>query len=87
MLDEPLLGDCEVELVGFGDEEAVKAFRHSSAHILGAAIEQVYDEPQLTIGPPIQDGFYYDFFSPSGEVVRDAGDYKLIEKAMTKIVN
>lgn len=66
MLDEPLLGDCEVELVGFGDEEAVRAFRHSSAHILGAAIELVYDEPQLTIGPPIQDGFYYDFFSPSG---------------------
>ena len=53
MLDEPILGDCEVELVGFEDEEAAKAFRHSSAHILGAAIEQVYDEPLLTIGPPV----------------------------------
>ena len=70
MLDEPILGDCEVQLIGFEDEEAAKAFRHSSAHILGAAIEQVFDEPLLTIGPPVQDGFYYDFYSPSGQVVR-----------------
>lgn len=87
MLDEPLRGDCQVELVGFEDEEAIKAFRHSSAHILGAAIEKVYIEPHLTIGPPIQDGFYYDFFSPSGEVVRDTNEYKQIEKVMSKIVN
>jgi len=39
MLNEPILGDCEVKLVGFDDEEAKKAFRHSSAHILGSAIE------------------------------------------------
>lgn len=86
MLDEPILGDCEVQLVGFEDEEAAKAFRHSSAHILGAAIEQVFDEPLLTIGPPVQDGFYYDFYSPGGQVVRGADDYKAVEKAMTKIV-
>ena len=37
--------------------------------MLGAAVEKVFKEPLLTIGPPIADGFYYDFFSESGQVV------------------
>lgn len=83
MLNEPLLGDCQIKLVEFGDDEEVKmAFRHSSAHILGYAIEQVFDDPQLTIGPAVKDGFFYDFFSPSGQVVRGEEDYKDIEKAV-----
>lgn len=86
MLNEPIIGDCDVQLVGFEDEDAVKAFRHSSAHILGAAVERVFEEALLTIGPPIKDGFYYDFYSPSGQVVRGAEDYKAIEKAMGKMV-
>ena len=52
------------------------AFRHSSAHILGYAIEQVYEGALLTIGPSIKDGFFYDFYSPKGEVVRGEEDYK-----------
>jgi len=63
MLNEPILGDCEVKLVGFEDPDANKAFRHSSAHILGFAIEKVFEDPSLTIGPPVQDGFFYDFYS------------------------
>mgnify|MGYP006102050811 CR=1 FL=1 len=39
MLDEPLLGDCEIEFLDFGDDDAKMAFRHSSAHVLGYAIE------------------------------------------------
>lgn len=66
MLNEQILGDCELKLVGFEDQEAVQAFRHSSAHILGYAIEQTFDDPHLTIGPPIKDGFFYDFFSEKG---------------------
>ena len=81
MLNEPLLGDCEIKFVDFGDSEAQMAFRHSSAHILGCAIEQVFDDPQLTIGPAVKDGFFYDFFSPSGQVVRGEEDYKAIERA------
>ena len=68
-LHEPLEGDCEVELITFDEEAGKKALWHSSAHMLGAAVEKVFKEPLLTIGPPIADGFYYDFFSESGQVV------------------
>lgn len=85
MLDEPIIDDCEIKLVGIEDPDALSAFHHSSAHILGYAIEQVFEEPLLTVGPPTKEGFFYDFFSPSGQVVRD-DDYKSIEKAVKSIV-
>lgn len=85
MLDEPLLGDCELQLVGFEDAEARRAFHHSSAHILGFAIEQIFQESLLTIGPPVNEGFFYDFHYPSGQVVRD-DDYKEVEKVIKQIV-
>ena len=66
MLSEPLLGDCEIQTLDFDDFESRMAYWHSSAHILGSAIEQVFEEPQLTIGPSVKDGFFYDFYSPSG---------------------
>jgi threonyl-tRNA synthetase len=50
------------------------AFWHSSAHILGYAIENVYDEALLTVGPPTKEGFFYDFYSPNGRVVHES-DY------------
>lgn len=86
MLNEPLLGDCEIELVNFDDAEAQLAFRHSSAHILGYAIEQIFEDAQLTIGPPTKDGFFYDFFPTKGQVIRGQDDYKAIEKAVKSIV-
>ena len=72
MLNEPILGDCEVQYATFEDEEAKMAFRHSSAHILGYAVETVYEDSLLTIGPAFKDGFFYDF---QGEVVRGEEDY------------
>lgn len=62
------------------------AFWHSSAHILGSAIEQVFEEPQLTIGPSLKDGFFYDFYSPSGQVIRGEDDYKKLEKSIKQII-
>lgn len=62
------------------------AFWHSSAHILGSAIEQVFEEPQLTIGPSVKDGFFYDFYSPSGQVIRGEDDYKKLEKSIKQII-
>ena len=61
MLSEPILGDCEVQLAKFDDLQAKMAFWHSSAHVLGYAIEQVYEDAMLTIGPSIKEGFFYDF--------------------------
>ena len=66
MLSEPLLGDCDIQLVGFDNSEAKNAFWHSSAHILGSAIEQHFEDPLLTIGPPTKDGFFYDFCPSKG---------------------
>lgn len=85
MLNEPLLGDCEVHLVGFDDLDAKRAFWHSSAHILGYAIEQLYEDPLLTIGPPTKEGFFYDFCASGNQVVRDS-DYKSLEKLIQKII-
>ena len=66
-LTRSLEGDCRVEMADF--TAAKSAYWHSSAHILGSAIENVYDEALLTIGPPTKDGFFYDFYSPHGKVV------------------
>ena len=85
MLSEPLKGDCEIEFVTIEDPEGLNAFWHSTAHILGSAIEHVYPSSQLTIGPAVKDGFYYDFYSPIGESAKEE-DFRKIEKAMNAIV-
>ena len=54
-------------------------------HVLAQAVQRIRPQADLGIGPPVTDGFYYDFFSPSGQVVRGAEDYKAIEKAMAKL--
>ena len=85
MLNEPLLGNCEIQLVGFDDTEAQMAYRHSSAHILGYAVENTFEDPLLTIGPSTKDGFFYDFLPSAGKVVQPE-DYKLIEKSVKQII-
>lgn len=60
-LDRPLEGDCNLELLKFDDPEATAVFWHSSAHILGEAMERVYGGC-LCYGPPIENGFYYDMY-------------------------
>ena len=87
MLSEPLLGDCEIQTLGFDHLDSKMAFWHSSAHILGSAIEQVFEEPQLTMGPSVKDGFFYDFYSPTGQVIKEGDDYKKLEKAIKQIIN
>jgi threonyl-tRNA synthetase len=68
------------------EEVKQHAYWHSSAHILGYAIELFYKEPLLTVGPPTDQGFFYDFFSPSGEVVSET-QYSEIEALMKKIAD
>ena len=60
-LTRPLLGSCTLQLLKFDDPEAKTVFWHSSAHMLGQALEKKYGA-HLTIGPPVQDGFYYDCY-------------------------
>lgn len=60
-LDRPLESDCKLELLKFDNPEAQAVFWHSSAHILGEALERVYGGC-LCYGPPIENGYYYDMF-------------------------
>ncbi|XP_034475272.1 threonine--tRNA ligase 1, cytoplasmic isoform X1 [Drosophila innubila] len=58
-LDRVLEGDCSLQLLKFDDPEAQAVFWHSSAHIMGEAMERIYGG-HLCYGPPIENGFYYD---------------------------
>ncbi|KAK0179484.1 hypothetical protein PV327_005233 [Microctonus hyperodae] len=60
-LERPLEGDCKLELLKFDHPDGQQVFWHSSAHILGEAMERVYGGC-LCYGPPIENGFYYDMF-------------------------
>jgi threonyl-tRNA synthetase len=73
-----------VEPVGLDSEEGLAVLRHSAAHVLAQAVQQINPKAKLGIGPPIRDGFYYDFdvetpFTPE--------DLKALEKAMQRIIN
>src|SRR5947207_2418989 len=64
-------------------EEYLNHLRHSTAHVMAQAVTELFSGTQLTIGPPIEDGFYYDFDSPHRFVPEDL---EKIEKRMRQIV-
>src|SRR3954464_11681830 len=74
--------DAELAIVTERDPEGVDILRHSTAHLLAQAVKELFPEAQVTIGPVIENGFYYDFsykrpFTPE--------DVAAIEKKMTEI--
>lgn len=73
----------EVTILTFEDKNGKDVFRHTSAHILAQAVKRLYPETKLTIGPSIENGFYYDFDSEHKFTLEDLA---LIEKEMEKIV-
>uniref|UniRef100_A0A7N8X488 threonine--tRNA ligase n=1 Tax=Mastacembelus armatus TaxID=205130 RepID=A0A7N8X488_9TELE len=83
-LDRPLEDDCSLELLKFDDEEAQAVYWHSSAHILGEAMEKVYGGC-LCYGPPIENGFYYDMFLENNEGV-SSNDFPCLENLCKKII-
>ena len=75
--------DCDFEVLTFDDEDGRKTFNHTASHIMAQAVKRLYPNAKLTIGPAIDNGFYYDFdvdnsFSPE--------DLEKIEKEMKNIV-
>jgi threonyl-tRNA synthetase len=73
-----------VEPVGLDSDDGLAVLRHSAAHVLAQAVQQINPKAKLGIGPPIRDGFYYDFdvetpFTPE--------DLKALEKTMQRIIN
>ncbi len=82
-LTTPIEGDAEVALLTFEQEEGAHVFRHSASHVLAQAVKRLYPETKLTIGPAIDNGFYYDFDS---EISFTPEILKAIEDEMKKIV-
>merc|ERR1712051_723776 len=82
-LDRPLEGDVKLELVKFEDEEGQAVFWHSSANVLGEAMERCY-AGHLCYGPPIEQGFYYDMWSENYKV--SDNDFKAIDDLVKGIV-
>ena len=75
-------GDAELAIVTGKDDEGLEVIRHSTAHLMAQAVKQLYPEAQITIGPVIEDGFFYDFafsraFTPE--------DLEKIEKKMESL--
>jgi threonyl-tRNA synthetase len=60
-LTRPLPGDASLEILTSKNPEALEVYRHSTAHLLAAAVLELYPETKLGIGPPTEQGFYYDF--------------------------
>jgi len=75
--------DARVEIVTEKSPEALEVIRHSTAHLLAQAVQRLYPGTQVTIGPVIEDGFYYDF-APKGEPFKPE-DLPAIEEEMRKI--
>lgn len=74
--------DCSLTIISTNDKEGLEIIRHSTAHLLAQAVKQLFPKAQVTIGPVIEDGFYYDFaferaFTPE--------DLDLIEKKMHEL--
>lgn len=53
--------DCTLEFLTFDDEEGRRAFNHTASHIMAQAVKRLFPRAKLSIGPAIEDGFYYDF--------------------------
>ncbi|KAK4146631.1 uncharacterized protein C8A04DRAFT_25550 [Dichotomopilus funicola] len=83
-IERPLEKSCKLELLDFNDEQGKFVFWHSSAHILGEACERRFG-CSLCIGPPVDNGFYYEMALPESGVVH-AADWAPLESLVGKIV-
>lgn len=81
-LSTPLVDGDEVILIHFEEPEGKEIFWHTSAHVLAQAILRLFPQAQPTIGPPIENGFYYDF----ANLTLSEADFDAIEKEVQKIV-
>jgi threonyl-tRNA synthetase len=82
-LFRPLDRDASVTLLTEKNAEALEVYRHSSAHVLALAVTTLFPETQLGIGPPIENGFYYDFYRKNAFT---AEDLERIEQKMQDFI-
>ena len=84
-LNQPLPDGASVSLIFPASEEGLEVLRHSTAHVLAQAVLALYPGATFSIGPPIEDGFYYDFDLPDGQTFSD-DDLEKISAKMKEIV-
>ncbi|MFI5090535.1 MAG: threonine--tRNA ligase [Terriglobales bacterium] len=82
-LTRPLEKDTELRILTNRDPEALEVFRHSSAHLLAAAVLELFPETKLGHGPATESGFFYDFYRPTAFTPEDL---EKIEKKMQELV-
>ena len=83
-LTRPIENDARLSLVTAKDEQALALLRHDCAHVMAEAVLELFPETQVTIGPAIENGFYYDFHR---ETAFSEDDLATIEKRMHEIVD
>src|SRR5688500_11769586 len=82
-LSDPITGDAAVAIVSRDDAVALELIRHDCAHVLAEAVQELFPGTQVTIGPVIQSGFYYDFFRNEPFSTED---FAAIEAKMREII-
>ncbi len=85
-LNQPLPDGSHVSLVFPASDAGLEVLRHSTAHVLAQAVLDLYPGATFSIGPPIEDGFYYDFDLPNNQTFSDE-DLEQISSKMKEIVN
>lgn len=78
--------NASIALVKRADDQALELIRHDAAHVMAEAVQNLFPGTQVTIGPSIENGFYYDFARAEGEAPFSTEDFPAIEKEMRKIV-
>lgn len=85
-LSTELKQDCRVELITLNSKEGLEIYRHTTSHLMAHAVKDLYGKDvQVTIGPSIENGFYYDFYCTNHTFTPD--DFDKIEKRMQELAN
>src|SRR5918995_280142 len=82
-LADPITQDARIEFLGRDDPRALELIRHDCAHVLAEAVQDLFPGTQVTIGPVIENGFYYDFARPEPFT---PDDFAAIEARMREII-
>ena len=83
-LSYEIKNDCKVKIITAKDQQGIEVIRHDAAHIMAMAVQELYPATQVTIGPVIENGFFYDF---ARKEPFTSEDLKKIEKKMSEIID
>ena len=83
-LATPIASDADIDIITAKSPEGLDIIRHTCSHVMAQAVQELYPETQVTIGPAIENGFYYDF---AREKPFTPADLEAIEKRMAEIVD